>query len=170
MMQATVNGESSYSVEVTPGGIMINDQLYPEDIHPYGERFFHSVHRQAGYTIELLEADYQRKSFVFKMERKIVRVDLKNELDVLVEKMGMAQLDEATVKDIAAPMPGLIVGISVKEGQAISQGSSVLTLEAMKMENVIKSPVDGTISTVHVKAGDSVDKDQVLVSFQELNE
>ena len=170
MIQATVDGERSYSVEVTSEGIKVNDELHVEDVHQYGERLFHSIHRRAGYTIELLEADYLRKRFAFKINSKTVRVDLKNELDMLVEKLGMAQSVEATVKDITAPMPGLIVGINVEVGQVISQGNSVLTLEAMKMENVIKSPVDGIIAAVHVKAGDSVDKNQVLISFQELND
>ena len=121
---------------------------------------------RGGYRIELLEADYARKHFVFKVQGETVRVQLKDELDLLVEKLGMAQAFETVVKEITAPMPGLIVGLAVETGQKIKQGDSVLTLEAMKMENVIKSPVDGTVNAVHVKAGESVDKNQVLISFE----
>ncbi len=166
MMHATVNDKNSYSVEVTPDGVTIDEQSYPSDVHQYGGRHFHYIHRRAGYAIELLEADYQAKSFVFRIQGKTIRIHLKNELDLLVEALGMAQSVETTVSEITAPMPGLIVGLNVAEGQAISQGDSVLTLEAMKMENVIKSPIDGTVSAIHVKTGDSVDKNQVLISFQ----
>lgn len=165
-----MNDKNSYSVEVTPDGIMIDGQVHASDVHRYGERLFHSIHCGAGYSIELLEADYQHKTFVFKIRGQEVRVHLKDELDLLVEALGMAQTAETVVREITAPMPGLIVGLNVEAGQAIGQGDSVLTLEAMKMENVIKSPVDGTIATVHVKAGDSVDKNQVLVSFEGLSE
>ena len=166
MMQATVNNKNMYSVEVTPDDIAINGQVHASDVHRYGERLFHSIHRGAGYSIELLEADYHHKTFVFKIRGQEVRVHLKDELDLLVEALGMAQAVETVVREITAPMPGLILGLNVAAGQAISQGDSVLTLEAMKMENVIKSPVDGTIAVVHVKAGDSVDKNQVLISFE----
>ena len=166
MMKATVNNKNSYSVEITPDGIAINGHMVTPDIYQHSEQLFHSIHRSAGYVIELLEADYQHKTFVFKIRGETVTVQLKDELDLLVEKLGMAQQAEILVKEITAPMPGLIVGLAVETGQEISKGDSVLTLEAMKMENVIKSPVDGTVGTIHVKAGDSVDKNQVLVSFE----
>ena len=166
MMEATVNDENSYQVAVVQDGIVINGHSYTSNIHPYGERLFHRIHRQAGYPIELLEADYVRKYFVFKIRGKVVKVQLQDDLDQLVEKLGMAQAAETVVKEITAPMPGLIVGLAVETGQAIKQGDSVLTLEAMKMENVIKSPVNGTVSAVHVKSGDSVNKNQLLISFE----
>lgn len=166
MIEATVNGGDVHQVEVSQNGPTLNGHSHNVDIHQYGERLFHSIHRQSSYAIELLEADYPRKQFVFKIRGKVVTVQLQDELDRLVEQLGMAQSAEAVVKEVTAPMPGLIVGLTVEAGQAIEQGDSMLTLEAMKMENVIKSPVDGTVATIHVKAGDSVDKNQLLVSFE----
>ena len=165
MLEATVSGERSYQVEVHSEGITLNGQSHVPDIQQHSPRIFHSIHHRAGRTIELLEANYERKTFTFKIRGRIATVQFKDELDLMVEKLGMAQALETTITEITAPMPGLIVGLSVESGQEINQGDSVLTLEAMKMENVIKSPTDGTIETVHVKAGDSVDKNQVLVSF-----
>ena len=167
MIEATVNDKNSHQVTVVQDGITINGHTYAPDIHQYGERLFHSIYQQAGYTIELLEADYARKYFVFNIRGEVVTVQLKDELDRLVEKLGMAQAAENLIKEIKAPMPGLIVGLTVEIGQEITQGDSVLTLEAMKMENVIKSPVDGTVGTIHVKTGDSVEKNQVLISFDQ---
>lgn len=165
MMEATVNDKNSYQVAVASEGVDVDGQTYVPDIHQYGERLFHSIHRQTGHVIELLEADYARKYFVFKVQGKRMTVQLKDELDLLVEKMGMAQATETLIKEVNAPMPGLIVGLAVEAGQEIRQGDSLLTLEAMKMENVLKSPVDGVVETLHVQAGDSVDKNQLLITF-----
>ena len=167
MMEATVNDENTYNVEVVPQGTAVNGTLHAPDFQPYGQRLFHGLHQQVGYAIELLEADYARKQFVFKIKGETVTVQLKDELDLLVEQLGMAQATETAIREITAPMPGLIVGLAVETGQEIKQGDSLLTLEAMKMENVIKSPVDGTVGVIHVTAGDSVDKNQLLLSFEE---
>ena len=59
-------------------------------------------------------------------------------------------------KKIESPLPGVIIGVDVKEGQAVKRGQKVAVIEAMKMENEILSDVDGTITAIHVKQGDSV--------------
>ena len=166
MMEATVNDENSYQVTMTSEGVVIDEQSYLPDIYQYSERLFHSFHHRRGYAIELLEADYSRQRFTFVIQGQTVQVQLKDELDLLVEKLGMAQAVETVIKEVKAPMPGLIVGLAVEAGQEIKQGESMLTLEAMKMENVLKSPVDGMVDTVHVQAGDSVEKNQLLISFR----
>ena len=59
-------------------------------------------------------------------------------------------------KKIESPLPGVIISVDVKEGQAVKRGQKVAVIEAMKMENEILSDVDGTITAIHVKQGDSV--------------
>ena len=59
-------------------------------------------------------------------------------------------------KVIQSPLPGIIVSIDVKEGQAVKRGQKVAVIEAMKMENDILAEVDGTITAIHVGKGDSV--------------
>jgi biotin carboxyl carrier protein len=59
-------------------------------------------------------------------------------------------------KKIESPLPGVIVSVDVKEGQAVKRGQKVAVIEAMKMENEILAECDGTITAVHVKQGDSV--------------
>ena len=53
-------------------------------------------------------------------------------------------------------LPGIIISVDVKEGQAVKRGQKVAVIEAMKMENEILAECDGTIAAVHVKQGDSV--------------
>ena len=57
---------------------------------------------------------------------------------------------------VESPLPGVIIEVSVKEGQAVKQGQKVAVLEAMKMENEIAATVDGTVTAIHVNKGDSV--------------
>jgi biotin carboxyl carrier protein len=62
-------------------------------------------------------------------------------------------------------MPGLVLKISVKVGDVVKKGDNLFVLEAMKMENIIKSPADVTIRTIRIKPGDKVEKGQVLIGF-----
>lgn len=57
---------------------------------------------------------------------------------------------------VSSPLPGVIIEISVKEGQAVKAGQKVAVIEAMKMENEIAASQDGTITAIHVNKGDSV--------------
>lgn len=57
---------------------------------------------------------------------------------------------------VTSPLPGVIIEVSVKEGQAVKAGQKVAVIEAMKMENEISATKDGTISAIHVAKGDSV--------------
>ena len=65
---------------------------------------------------------------------------------------------------LRAPMPGLVVAIHVEEGQAVKRGEVMLILESMKMQNELKAPRDGTIGRVRVKAGETVEQKQTLLS------
>ena len=74
---------------------------------------------------------------------------------------GVAETGEFHLR---APMPGLVVAILVTEGQAIKKGQVLLILESMKMQNELKSPRDGTVGRVRVKAGETVEQKQTLLS------
>jgi len=67
---------------------------------------------------------------------------------------------------VAAPMPGKILSIKVKEGDSVHSGDVLLVLEAMKMENDIVAPKDGTVVSINAKVGDSVESAQVLIGLQ----
>jgi biotin carboxyl carrier protein len=66
---------------------------------------------------------------------------------------------------LKAPMPGLIGSVQVNLGDAVQPGSTIMTLEAMKMENEIRSTVHGIVKKIEVKTGQTVDKDQSLVEL-----
>ena len=64
-----------------------------------------------------------------------------------------------------APIPGVVASIAIAAGQTVARGDELLTLEAMKMMNVIRSPRDGRIDTVHVAQGSRVAQGEPLISF-----
>jgi biotin carboxyl carrier protein len=68
---------------------------------------------------------------------------------------------------VTAPIPGVIVAIAVKEGQNVSQGQELCTLEAMKMKNAIRANRAGKIGAIKVAVGDHVRHGQVLMEFGE---
>jgi propionyl-CoA carboxylase alpha chain len=68
-------------------------------------------------------------------------------------------------KFVLCPMPGLVVSIAVKEGQEVKAGETVAVVEAMKMENVLRAEIDGTIKKVNAKPGDSLAVDAVILEF-----
>ena len=88
-----------------------------------------------------------------------------NPLDQQVESMGLSNIDDQKSKSIHAPMPGLILDIMCNEGEEIEEGKSLLILEAMKMENVIKAEGSGTIFKIHKSIGDTVEKGQLIVEI-----
>jgi biotin carboxyl carrier protein len=63
-------------------------------------------------------------------------------------------------------MPGMVVKVEVREGDSIKKGEGLVILEAMKMENELKAPVNGRISSVHVQRGAAVEKGEKLVTIQ----
>jgi len=70
-----------------------------------------------------------------------------------------------TSKFLLSPMPGLLASVAVSEGQEIKAGEALAVVEAMKMENVLRATRDGTVKTLHAKAGDSLRVDQKIIEF-----
>ena len=66
---------------------------------------------------------------------------------------------------VTAPMPGKILGVKAYAGQAVKRGQVLLILEAMKMENEIVAPQDGTVATINVAVGDSVEPGATLATL-----
>lgn len=66
-------------------------------------------------------------------------------------------------KSVTSPLPGVIIEVSVKEGQAVKAGQKVAVLEAMKMENEIAAPADGVVTSIRVAKGDSLQEgDEIM--------
>ena len=106
------------------------------------------------------------KNLKVEIDGETFLVEIKDELDQVLEKMGFGQATNKQVKQIKAPMPGLVLEIAVIDGQDVREGDKILILEAMKMENSIMIHTQARIKCVVVTAGQAVEKGQVLVELE----
>ncbi|MBT8413452.1 MAG: biotin/lipoyl-binding protein, partial [Boseongicola sp.] len=83
----------------------------------------------------------------------------------LVAKMP-EKVPPDTSKMLLCPMPGLIVSIAVEEGQEVQEGQALCTIEAMKMENILRAEKKGKVSVVKAVAGDSLQVDEIIMEFE----
>jgi biotin carboxyl carrier protein len=117
------------------------------------------------YAITLLNYDSENKVHQIKINGFKVEVKTMNPLDQLIAQLGFNKPKEVELKEILSPMPGLVKQISIKEGDEIEVGQNLFILEAMKMENIIKSSGTGTITKVMVNEGEKVEKGKILAKL-----
>lgn len=140
-------------------------QMPDWDLVEFSPGCFHIIYKNKSFRAEIVKADAATKTFTIKVNGVVQTVSVKDKFDLLLEKMGMNSSASSKINNIKAPMPGLIIDLKVKAGDAVNAGDALLILEAMKMENVLKCPAAGTVKNVKVKKGDSVEKGQVLIEF-----
>jgi biotin carboxyl carrier protein len=97
---------------------------------------------------------------------RLYPVKVEDERERRLRAAAGAGVTEGGEYHLKAPMPGLVVTISVEEGQEVKKGQVLLILESMKMQNELKSPRDGVVNRIKVKAGESVEQKQALLSVQ----
>jgi biotin carboxyl carrier protein len=130
--------------------------------HP-GE--FNLLYNNESSNAKVLSSDVTGKKVTVEVNGENFDIEIKDELDQMLEVMGFGTGSTKHIKEIKAPMPGLVLDISVLEGQEVKEGDRILILEAMKMENSIMIHTDAIIKGIRVKAGQAVDKGQVLVDL-----
>ena len=160
----TANGKLR-QVDINNDTVFLDGAPFHWDISPIGPNTFHIIKDARSYTAELVSANYEEKTFTFKVNGVSQTVSVKDRFDLLLDKLGMSNANTKKVNDVKAPMPGLILEIKVKPGQEVKKGDPIMILEAMKMENILKSPGDGVVKEVKVEEKQNVEKNQVLILF-----
>ncbi len=127
---------------------------------------FHILHENTSFKAAIVEADFNQKKYTVLVNRNSYTVAISNPLDILIKEMGFETGLAKQVNAIKAPMPGLILEISVVVGQEVKENDNLIILGAMKMENSFLSPRDGVIKSISVAVGDAVDKGQLLIEFE----
>ncbi|KUG06451.1 biotin/lipoyl-containing protein [Solirubrum puertoriconensis] len=165
MLQVRTGSQQSWNIDFKPNEISIDGEPFSWDLVSLGEGRYHLLWEGRSYSAELLEIDAANKQVWLKLNGQRFELQAKDKFDLLLEKLGMSEAASNKINEVKAPMPGLIVDIRVTPGQAVQKGDALLVLEAMKMENILKSPGDGVVSAVKVNLRDNVNKGQVLVQF-----
>lgn len=114
---------------------------------------------------EILAFDPLTKAYTILVDNQKVNFNLMDEVDRTVEEMGMNKVVAPILDQLKAPMPGLVLGIRVAVGDEVEEGDTLLVLEAMKMENVIKAIGKGIVKDIKVGEGEKVDKGKILIQF-----
>jgi biotin carboxyl carrier protein len=127
---------------------------------------FHILHKQKSFHAEVIDTVLAEKRAIIKINGNVYEVHLQDAMDQLVNRLGLSVKKSHKVKTIKSPMPGLVRRIDVTPGQQLMEGEPVLILEAMKMENVLKSPGEGKVAKVLVSPDTPVDKGQILIEFE----
>lgn len=126
----------------------------------------HLLENNQAYEVSVLHSDFLNKTLTLSVNGNTHEVKIEDEYDQQVKKMGLLAVTAQKVNSIKAPMPGLIVDVMVKEGQEISEGTPLLVLSAMKMENIILSQGEGVVKSIEVKKDDAVEKGQLIIEME----
>jgi biotin carboxyl carrier protein len=130
------------------------------------ERFFKVFFQGKTYFGEIESCDTELNHMRVKINHRSFDVTRELPIHQLLKSMGLDKIAPKKLDIVQAPMPGKVLGIQVHVGDEVVLGQSLLTLEAMKMENVIKAEGIGKVKSIEVSTGNTVDKGAVLIRFE----
>lgn len=164
-MAKIIIDNNPFNIEKTDGTLLIDNDEATYDLLKNGDNGYHLIYNNQSFNIKVLNKDNHSGELTLKINGRVISTQLQNKLADLLKKMGMDN-NKKKLKDLKAPMPGLVLDILVKEGEEVTEGQELIVLEAMKMENAIKSPQDGIIDKIQIDKQDKIDKNHTLLSFQ----
>jgi acetyl/propionyl-CoA carboxylase alpha subunit len=162
MIQAKVNGKENYTVD----GNKINGAEYEWDILALTDGNYHIIKDNQSYRVTVVNINHEEKTMLINVNGNEYDISIKDKYDLLLQQMGITAVSSARVNLFKAPMPGLIKEIAISEGAEVKKGDTLIILEAMKMENSLKSPRDGKVKKINAIKGNAVEKNQVLLEFE----
>ncbi len=116
------------------------------------------------FKVDNITVDGQQVSF--SINGVFIESTVKDDQELLLEKLGFTTNAVASAGKLNAPMPGKILELLVTEGEEVTEGQPVIILEAMKMENELKAPATGTVTSLDVAQNDNVEKNQSLLEIE----
>lgn len=165
MYEAKVNGKHDFTVSTDDGTFFLNGEEKDLDVQSVNAHSLQVLYQGKSYMVHVEGQDAAEGTVSLRINGKKAEVMLTSELQRLLKKMGLSNMAGNKVSNIKAPMPGLIHSIAVQPGDKVAKGETLLILEAMKMENVIKSPADVEVKKISIEQGQTVDKGQVMMEF-----
>lgn len=159
-----------YKVKVNQGEVeeisAETHDLSQLDILADGDGGFHVIRNHKSYAVRVIAHSKAEKSMSLLINGNKYDVVLEDQYDVLLKSMGMGAGAVKKLKNLKAPMPGLVLDVIAASGSEVKKDDPLMILEAMKMENILKSPGDGIIKSIEVEKGIAVEKNQVLIHFE----
>jgi biotin carboxyl carrier protein len=156
-------GEQVFSLIRENDQFLLNGAPVGTDVVSLGGNHYHIIVGNKGFRAELVNRE--GKQFFWKINQVLYPIELQDHLDQMLEKLGFDSSSAKKLNELKSPMPGLVLKVLVEDGAEVKTGDPLLVLESMKMENLIKSPGDGTISEIKVGVGQTVEKGSVMIKF-----
>ena len=165
MYKVKVNDQYNFEIEADKSRVKVNGEVVDVDRVALSQGLSHVLYQHKSYNVEIVEQDKENKTVAVKVNGRLYTVSIADQYDLLLQQLGLDNLQTNKVKEIKAPMPGLVLSVLVVSGQEVKKGDNLLVLEAMKMENIIKSSTDGVVKSVQIVQGDKVEKNAILLQF-----
>jgi biotin carboxyl carrier protein len=167
MYKVKVNEHLNFEIEKSQSAFMVNGTSVELDEQALTHtNTTNVIYQNKSYNVEIVEVNSLEKTSTIKVNGNLYTVQVEDQFDLLLKQLGMDAAVGSKIREIKAPMPGLVLKIMVEEGAEVKKGDNLLVLEAMKMENILKSTTDGIIKKIHVSQGDKIEKNTVLLQFQ----
>ncbi len=161
MKYVTIIEDQRYEIEIDKdGAILVDGEQRDVDFLNLGGSLYSIITENK--SLEAVIDDDDSKVAVMLGGQLFETQVLDERAMLLVQRRGGLKI---TSGEVNAPMPGLIVMVTVELGQTVAQGDTVVILESMKMQNELKSPVAGLVKAIHVEARQAVDKGDMLVEI-----
>lgn len=132
----------------------------------HDHRFFEIKFEGKKFHGELVADESETGQLTIRINHRTFQVKKAHALDGLIAAMGLDKPKLRKLKEMQAPMPGRVTAIHAAIGQEVQPGDALLSLEAMKMENVLKAEGVGVVSAIVVQDGDVVEKGAILIHFE----
>ena len=145
-------------VEVEPGS--------GAEVHWTDRDFFEVIYQGKSFKGEILNRDIENRKLRLKLNHRVFELKKRFVLDDLIAELGLDKVKVKQLKEITSPMPGRILNIQVQVGDHVKVGEPILSLEAMKMENILKSDGEGVVKSVVIVKDQVVDKGELLIEFE----
>ncbi|NDW52842.1 acetyl/propionyl/methylcrotonyl-CoA carboxylase subunit alpha [Aliiroseovarius sp. PrR006] len=114
----------------------------------------------------VLKVDKVTSGFRMRSRGADLKVHVRTPRQAELARLMPEKLPPDTSKMLLCPMPGLVVKVDVEVGQEVQEGQALCTIEAMKMENILRAEKKGTVSKINAGAGDSLAVDEVIMEFE----
>lgn len=155
--------DNSHTVRIADNVLETNGSQHPFEFQKDSEA---SAYIRLGTkTFYLYDISVKETEVSYTLDGTRHTLPYKDEMAILMVKMGFKSSKATSHGLIKSPMPGKILSIRKQPGDTVTSGETVIVLEAMKMENELKAHIDGTVQSVHVSVGQSVEKNTLLLEI-----
>src|SRR5699024_927051 len=163
--EATVDGQTfDFELDTEGQEVIFNDSTKSYQFHRQNNGRY--LLRTGTKLFRLDNVQYDKHTVTFTINGQWCSVDLRNEQDLLLDRLGFKTEAEMGEGELNAPMPGQILEILVAEGDEVKLGEPVAILEAMKMEYELKDPVAGIVNNIVAVEGNSLDKNALILEIE----